>query len=708
MKIWTSLLFLFLLLRPLAAQTSAPSKPDDGVTMIWPNMPIGTVLDNYEKLSGKRTIRQVELLGLPNISINVPGKIPVNEALGLIESTLLLNNVAFVPFDDKSVKVVSLGGARNPRGEGLKVYASLKDLPAGESIVTFFLQLKYISAQDALNVLNPAVSPGPATYMLAVPTAQAMIIQEKTTVIRQLVEMATLIDVPPSRVTTEFVKLERADCEKVVEQVTKLIEARKAQNPQQTAPGQAQPPQQTEAVLKESGVITGDVQIIADVRTNRVLISTRPVNMDYFKKLVKEFDEATTATLPYERPLRYLKAGDVLTVLQDLLTEGNTQQAGTPNQPGQPNRNNTNNNRPQTTTTNSSSTGSSTNLGSLAAPDTDTSPQSIVVGKTRVIADRQANSILVIGPPENIDKVKNILAKLDKRPLQVFLSTVIGELTVGDDLDYSVDILKQYRRKGSFGSAVNSGGNEAASSNVGTLRGSIATSTVAALGNGLNVYGAIGQALGVYVQALQSTNRFQILSRPFVFTQNNKKATILSGSRQPVPSTTLTTANNTGSTGSSITSNIEYIPVELKLEVVPLINADNEITLDILQTNDTVGGTVNIGGVNATVINNQQLQTSITVANRSVIFLGGLVKETKQNDKTGVPFLSKIPVLGVLFGGTTKKDTRNELVVLLQPTVIQTDEDLAQAEAEERYRQKVYEQAERLNGSQIKRALPVK
>jgi type II secretory pathway component GspD/PulD (secretin) len=272
-----------------------------------------------------------------------------------------------------------------------------------------------------------------------------------------------------------------------------------------------------------------------------------------------------------------------------------------------------------------------------------------------------------------------------------------------------VDVLKQYRRQNGVGWSINSSGpagstiSSAASGNVGETRGPVSLSTVAGFAQGLNLYGAIGTAVNAYVQALQSTNRFQIVSRPSVFTQNNKKATILSGSREPVPSSTLTSLNN-GANNASVTANITYENIDLRLEVVPLINASKEVTLDIYQTNDTLGSTRNIGGTSAVSINKQELKTTLTVANKTVIFLGGLVRDSKRKDQSGIPILSKIPVVGALFGGTSKSSAKTELVILLQPTVIESDDDLVDTDAAERERMIVFREAEKANQPQIKRA----
>ena len=108
---------------------------------------------------------------------------------------------------------------------------------------------------------------------------------------------------------------------------------------------------------------------------------------------------------------------------------------------------------------------------------------------------------------------------------------------------------------------------------------------------GTNVYVAAGNYLSTIVHLLESTGRFKTVSRPTVFTSNNKKAIIASGQEIPVPVSTLTNATTTvNTTGvAAVASNIEFKKVALQLEVVPLINSEKEVSLDILQKIDSLG-----------------------------------------------------------------------------------------------------------------------
>ncbi|NBS94413.1 MAG: hypothetical protein EBT27_11965, partial [Betaproteobacteria bacterium] len=125
----------------------------------------------------------------------------------------------------------------------------------------------------------------------------------------------------------------------------------------------------------------------------------------------------------------------------------------------------------------------------------------------------------------------------------------------------------------------------------------------------------------------------------------------------------------------------------LKIEVVPLINSAREITLQIIQTNDNIipGADTNIGGgVTVPEIATQELTTTVTVPDRATILLGGLITQRDTKTSSGVPFLSSIPLMGNLFKSTVDSTDREELVVMIQPSVVQDVPEMREISKTER------------------------
>jgi type II secretory pathway component GspD/PulD (secretin) len=182
---------------------------------------------------------------------------------------------------------------------------------------------------------------------------------------------------------------------------------------------------------------------------------------------------------------------------------------------------------------------------------------------------------------------------------------------------------------------------------------------------GLSLFGAFGDTIDAYVRAFEESRNFKVLSRPSVFTSNNKKATIVSGRRVPVPTQSITDVS-TGNTNTSI----NFEDVVLKLEVIPLINADNEVTLQIAQQNDSIVDTQTVDDNEIPVIGTQEVNTTVKVRNNNTVILGGLIEDTANRTEGGVPILKDIPLLGYLFKTTNVSRPRNELIVMIQPRVI--------------------------------------
>src|SRR6266540_3059153 len=280
---------------------------------------------------------------------------------------------------------------------------------------------------------------------------------------------------------------------------------------------------------------------------------------------------------------------------------------------------------------------------------------------------------------------------MDVQAPQVALSTVIGQLTLGNNEEFGVDYFAKYNkrfvgtsRNNQVFNSTNPVGipipNASASPAANILDPSNLinfSQIIQNVGNGTNIYVAAGNAFAAIVHLLESTNKFKILSRPTVFTSNNKKAIIASGQEVPVPVSTLTNVNTTVTGTAAVQASIEYKKVVLQLEVVPLINSAKEVSLDILQKIDSIvpNGNVVISGNSVPTIDTRYIRTNVSARNGSTIILGGLIEEQKQKQYNGMPFLSRIPLIGAAFRGTATGKQRRELIILMCPQVTLTKLD---------------------------------
>ena len=713
---------------PAASVPAARMNPRAGapqmVQLQFPNSDVADVLRFYEQLTGKKLVMDNFVQGKVNIFI--AKEVPREEAIKIIEMNLLLNGYSLVPSEDSDIVKV-IGTGKNPRTTGVPIISDETEIPDGDHVISYLFKLRYADPQELQQALGQYLSPPqPYTSFLALPKAGAILVTENSSVIRTLARIINQVDVPPAEVVSEFIKLERADASKVVEMLNTVFGKEEKTGGGQypggvrgVRPGGAPnvPAQAGEVsevggltALTEEAVVVGKIKLSADVRTNRIHVITRPVNMPFVRKLISEFDANVEFAKPVTRPLRYISAADVLPVIVETLREpgATTEAAATAAGPGasptQPRRSTTptaTSGGMATSTTSSSygtggtAGGSSLNISEeLSTQPVDTTPKAVVVGNAKIIADQRANTIIILGSQEVVVKVQKVLDEMDVKAPQVALTTVIGELTLNNDEELGVDWFAKYDRKIvgisrntsvpiPLASAVPSASASGAPIGVVDPAHLINFSQIITnVATGTNVYVAAGNYLATIVHALESTGKFKVISRPMVFTSNNKKAIIASGQEVPIPVNTLTNVNNTGvvaNTGTAaVASSIEYKKVALQLEVVPLINSEKEVSLDILQKIDSLvaGGNVNIGGNSVPTISTRYIRTNVSAGNGSTIVLGGLIQDNKQKSFSGIPVLDKIPYLGAAFRTTTYTRMRTELIILMCPEVTLTKLDL--------------------------------
>ncbi|MDQ3117638.1 MAG: hypothetical protein M3Q86_13690, partial [Verrucomicrobiota bacterium] len=673
------------------------NRPADMVTMQYPNSDVLDVLRLYENLTGKKLVMDNNVQGKVNIFIAKP--IPREEAITIIEMNLALNGFSLVPATGDIVEVIGVN--KNPRAAAVPIISDPADLPTGAMVVSYLFRLNYADTQELQQVLSQYLAGiGGQAPILALPKSSSLLITQSADVLRKLVAMVEQIDVAPAEVTSIFIKLERADAQKVVDMLKEIFD--KGDQAGQPAgrrvrgvipPGNPQQQQLAEddsgAVLSEDSLIVGKIKLEADVRTNRIHIITRPVNLPFIEKLIAEFDANVEFGQPVVRPLKYIAAADVLQVLVNALTEpgDQSQQGGqqglNPNQRNQQRNQNTPNNQLPTSNTNTGTEGESSLQVSeqLSTEPTDTTPQSVTVGNTKLIADARANTIIVLGTREVVGKVTKILDEMDVKAPQVALSTVIGELRLNNDEEFGIDYLLQFKKNniaqspdvGVGGGLRNTGASIIDPASLITFP---AFSDALTATSGATAYVAAGNTLAAIVRALESTGRFRTISRPTVFTSNNKKAIIASGQEIPVPTNTISSGTSTILGGLSQQTNIEFKKVALQLEVVPLINSEKEVSLDILQKVDSVAGTTRIDNNNIPTISTRYIKTTVAAPNRSTVVLGGLIMDRNDRARSGFPILNRLPVIGALFSTTNKTKERNELIVLMRPEVTLTKLDM--------------------------------
>jgi general secretion pathway protein D len=693
------------------APAAAPPATPQTVRLQFPNSDVVDVLRLYEQLTGKKLVMDNFVQGKVNIFI--AKDVSREEAIKIIEMSMALNGISLVQAGPGILEVV--GAGQNPRKAAVPIVSELTDIPVGNPVISFLFRLQYADPQELQQVLMAYLQGSSGTInILALPKSSSLLVTQNADIIRQLASVIEQVDVAPAEVVSEFIKLDRADATKVTEMLNDIFEKDSQQTSQPGVRSVKVPPSVPQpmpvgaegramSVLSEEAVVVGKIKLTADVRTNRIHVVTRPINMPFIRRLIREFDANVEFGKPVTRYLKYISAGDVLPVLVQALTEPGTEGAGAvpTGEPGgaspAPRRTATPatsgygrgglEDQTGTMGTSGPSTGSTLNISEeLSTEPVDTVPKAVTIGNARLIADQRANSIIVLGNREVVVKVEKILDEMDVQAPQVALSTVVGQLSLSNNEEFGVDYFAKYNNR-FIGTSRN---NTVFAPNsdpriplpTGSPGGSIMdpnnlinfSRIIRNVGAGTNIYVAAGDAFASIVHLLESTGKFKIISRPTVFTSNNKKAIIASGQEIPVPVNTLTNAATTVNV-ASVQSSIEYKKVALQLEVVPLINSQKEVSLDILQKIDSLGNNRLISGNLVPEINTRYIRTNVSAPNKSTVVLGGLIDDNKQRNSSGIPYLSRIPYIGALFRSTKDDRTRQELIILMRPEVTLTKLD---------------------------------
>ena len=306
-----------------------------------------------------------------------------------------------------------------------------------------------------------------------------------------------------------------------------------------------------------------------------------------------------------------------------------------------------------------------------------------VFGQAKIIADQRANALLIFATRQDMDAITNIIAKLDVLLPQVLIESVIMEVSLGNGISTGVSAVQNPSAISSpvfkGGGGFNNGPSflQFLTNNVVNSSSNGSTSFGNAIASGgLSYFGQLfGTDYDVAIQAAASDNSTTIIQKPRIQTFQAQQASFFVGQTVPY----VTSTYNGGTTG--IGSSFSQLSVGVELDVTPFINPDGLVVMQINEEIDDINGSTAIAGVGLVPNTDKRtLVSNVAVKDRDGIILGGAIRSEKDHSSSGVPFLQDIPFLGTLFSAKTSNKTRDELLVLMRPTVLKTP-DLASLQA---------------------------
>lgn len=286
-----------------------------------------------------------------------------------------------------------------------------------------------------------------------------------------------------------------------------------------------------------------------------------------------------------------------------------------------------------------------------------------ILGNVKIIADERTNSLLVFASDADMVMVKAIIEKIDVVLAQVLIESIIMEVSVNDSLNYGVSLSQPTRTTGSF---TGTGG-----ANNGGFFGVITNAIPGSLNQfptGAGYTGSWGNDFEMAVQAVAGDGEINVLSRPRVQTSHAVAASLQIGEQVPFVTGTTTDING------GARSQYQQTFIGINMEILPLINPDGLVVMDITQDIQQRGDDVQIDGNPVPTTTQRAATAKVAVRDREIVALGGFIRNDKASSKSGVPFLKDIPGLGVLFRSSNSSNRRTEMMVLIKPTVLKTPE----------------------------------
>jgi general secretion pathway protein D len=685
----------------IPAIEGAPARPGgaaaasgDGVTLNFENTPIAAVAQSIlgDILKTGYTI-DPRVMGM--ISLSSPRPVPKSDVLFVLENALRLSGVVMVK-DVQGYRLIPLGDAV---GAGnLDASEARAEAGYGVSVVP----LQYVSASTLLKLIDSfATKPG----TVRADTARNMLLIQGTGAERKAaIETVLSFDVDWMRGQSVGVfPIRNTAPEPIVGELEKILDT------------------------GEGGLSQNTVKLQPVTRMNAVLVVTRkPQMLHTVETWIKRLDATDTARAGvHVYHVKYVEARQLARTLNDLFGTGGgsfeTPSSQTAPRSGQTSSSDRLSGGTGTggsvfgssssgggtstssggglgggsafgSTSQSGSTsgglgggsgtgrGGSSTLGRTAsAADTGissgTGSGQPLFENVRITADQVGNTVLIYATTENYETISRTLVQLDRPQLQVAIDATVAEVTLNDSLAYGVQFYLQ-NKSGSVPLSV---------INVPTSPpGGISTSSVTGL-----VSNALSQAVpgfnfavgsqnmpNLVLDALHTVTDTKVLNNPSLVVVDNQVATLMVGSDVPIATGQVASAvaGTVGSTG--VVNTFDYRSVGIILRMLPRINANGNVRLDIEQEISQVqsAGSATAAGGNPT-FSDRKVKTSVSVPNGQTVMLAGLIQEQQGITNGGIPLLDQIPNLGDAFSHKNNTGARTELIIFLRPQIIRDSQD---------------------------------
>ena len=596
-------------------------KRGEPVTLNFSNAEIEAVARTMANITGVNVVVDPRVKG----TLNLVTEKPVSQTVAMNQFLAALRLQGYTMVESAGLyKVVPEADAKLQSG-GVTVSegASSNGGAAGNQIATQIFKLNFESANNLVPILRPLISPN--NTINANPGNNSLVITDYSDNLRRIAKIIASLDVS-NATEVEVISLKHAIAVDLAPLVLRLIDSSAA----------GAPAGQADTSFKTT--------LLAESRSNTLILrAANPARVALVKSLIEKLDQPSTpgangaAGNIYVVYLKNADATKLATTLRAAIS-GEVRAAAVPS-------------------------GAPATAGAAAGPAATSGGQ--------VQADAATNSLIITAPEPQYRQLRAVIDKLDARRAQVYVESLIAEVTADRAAAFGV------QWQGALGKAGDSvigllGTNfGAAGSNIINLATQGATGTVSPA-KGLNI-GAANQTNGVYVLGflanfLESTGSGNVLSTPNLLTLDNEEAKIVIGQNVPFLTGQFT---NTGGTSGSVNpfQTIERKDVGLTLKVKPQISENGSVKLVIFQEVSSVQAST-VNAANGPTTNKRTIESTVLVEDGAIVVLGGLLQDDYAGNQDKVPGVSDVPFFGNLFKSEARSRKKTNLMVFLRPVVV--------------------------------------
>lgn len=567
------------------------------VTIDFDNVDILLFIKFISEVTGKNFVIDDKVRG--KVTIVSPTKISVDEAYKVFESVLEVHGFATVP----SGSIVKIIPSVEARGKSIETRLREEATSPEDKVITQLIRLDYANPDELKKLFAPLISKN--SIMVSYPPSGMLVVTDVLSNIQRLLRIIKAIDVVGIGEEISVIPLEYAIASNMVKTLTTIF---------QTTGGRPTPTRKGAAAAEPA------IRIVADERTNSLILSASEYDTSRIKQLIKILDQETPRGEGDIRVyyLQYADAEELAKVLTAL-----------PSKEAQP-----------------------AGKGQAAAP--------VISKGVQIVADKATNSLVITANKQDYLALLDVIEKLDISRPMVFIEALIMEVTLRKSFDLGVEWRVgddvgtwEGREVGAFGA-----------SGSGTTIGTAANPpglSVGVLGETITIGGIEFPSLAAVAQAFESDSDLHILQTPQIMTTDNEEAQVVVASNIPYLSKE--------SAGTEQAYSVyEYKDVGVTLKITPQINQERFLRLEISMEYSTIQEG-SLEDRPSTL--KRSAQTTVVMKDDHTVVIGGLVGEQISRSASGTPCLGNVPLLGRAFRSSSRGRQQTNLFIFLTPHIVQ-------------------------------------